>query len=67
MEKIEKEQPYNRMDRVYGSFWQHIPINPDQIDENMIQADYKDGVLRIRLQKKEKSAINSRKIPINSS
>jgi HSP20 family protein len=67
MEKKEKDHTYTRIGRVYGSFRQHIPINARQIDENKIQAVYKDGVLRIKLQKKEKSSINSRKIPIKSS
>jgi len=67
LEKKEKEHTYTRIGRVYGSFRQHIPLNSSQIDENNIQAVYKDGVLRIKLQKKEEIAKNARKIPIKSS
>ncbi len=66
MEKKEKDHTYTRIGRVYGSFRQYIPLNTAQIDENKIQAVYKDGVLRIKLQKTEKSSNNTRKIPIKS-
>jgi HSP20 family protein len=66
MEKKEKDHTYTRIGRVYGSFRQHIPVNVNQIDENKIQAIYKDGVLQIKLQKRNKTTTNSRKIPIKS-
>jgi len=66
MEKKEKGHTYTRIGRMYGTFQQKIPINTQQIDTNKIQATYKDGVLRIRLQKKPEISTKSRKIPIKS-
>jgi HSP20 family protein len=66
MEKKEKEVAYTRIGRVYGAFQQRIPIAAGQIDENQIKATYKDGVLDIRLPKKEKDRVKSKKIPIKS-
>lgn len=53
-EKEEKGKKYHRTERSYGSFLRTFSL-PDNIDEGKIRADFKDGVLNVRLQKAEKA------------
>jgi HSP20 family protein len=53
-EKEEKGKKYHRTERSYGSFLRTFSL-PDNVDESKIRADYKDGVLNVRLQKAEKA------------
>ena len=66
MEKKDSSHAYTRVGRMYGSFRQMIPVDTSLIDENKINAGYKNGVLKISLPKREETARNSRKIPIKS-
>lgn len=51
-EKETKEDNYHRIERSYGGFSRAFSI-PAMVDEEKIRADYKDGVLKIVLPKKE--------------
>jgi HSP20 family protein len=51
-EKETKEESYHRIEREYGSFSRAFSI-PMAVKEDKITAEYKDGVLKIVLPKKE--------------
>ena len=51
-EKETKQENYHRIERAYGSFSRSFSI-PATVDEEKIRAEYKDGILRISLPKKE--------------
>jgi len=53
-EKETKEENYHRIERSYGNFSRSFSI-PATVDEEKIRADYKDGVLKIALPKKEQA------------
>jgi HSP20 family protein len=53
-EKEEKGKKYHRIERSYGSFLRTFSL-PDNVDESKVQADFKDGILNVRLPKSEKS------------
>jgi HSP20 family protein len=52
--KETKEDNYHRIERSYGGFSRSFSI-PTTVDDEKIRADYKDGVLRIALPKKEQA------------
>ena len=54
LEKEEKDKKYHRIERSYGNFNRSFSI-PATVDEEKIRADYKDGVLKIALPKKEQA------------
>jgi HSP20 family protein len=63
--KIEKEETkdkYRRVERQYGSFTRSFSL-PETVDTENISADLKDGVLELKLPKKE--APIPRKIAVN--
>lgn len=51
-EKSEEKAGYHRLERSYGSFARNFAI-PDTVDAEKVSADFKDGVLTVRLPKKE--------------
>jgi HSP20 family protein len=53
-EKEAKEDNYHRIERAYGGFSRSFSI-PTTVDEEKIRADYKDGVLKIALPKREQA------------
>ena len=53
-EKETKEENYHRIERSYGHFSRSFSI-PATVDDEKIRADYKDGVLKIVLPKKEQA------------
>jgi HSP20 family protein len=52
-EKEEKGKKYHRVERSYGSFLRTFSL-PDNVDESKVQADFKDGILNVRLHKSVK-------------
>ena len=52
-EKEEKGKKFHRIERSYGTFLRTFTFPPDA-DESKVAADFKDGVLRVRLPKVEK-------------
>lgn len=53
-EKDEKTTKYHRVERSYGSFVRSFSL-PDQVDENGVKAEYRDGMLNLRIPKSEKA------------
>lgn len=51
-EKETKQDNYHRIERAYGTFSRAFSI-PTLVDEDKINAEYKDGILKIALPKKE--------------
>ena len=52
-EKEAKEENYHRVEREYGNFSRAFSL-PTVVDGDKVAAEYKDGVLKIVLPKKEK-------------
>ena len=44
-----KQEDYYRLESSYGSFERHIPV-PEGTDESKVKAEYKDGVLEVRVE-----------------
>lgn len=53
-EKEEKSKKYHRVERAYGSFLRSFVL-PEDADGSKVNAEYKDGVLRVHLPKTEKA------------
>jgi HSP20 family protein len=53
-EKEEKTKKYHRIERSYGSFLRAFTL-PEGADGTKVNADYKDGVLTVRLPKTEQA------------
>ncbi len=53
-EKEEKDKKYHRIERSYGSFLRSFTL-PDGADGSKVNADFKDGVLKVHLPKNEKA------------
>jgi HSP20 family protein len=58
----DKKDNYLRRERRYGEFKRCFYI--DNVDEEKIEASFKDGVLKINLPKSQSGVIKSRKINI---
>jgi HSP20 family protein len=54
LEKEEKGKKYHRVERAYGSFARSFTL-PEDADAEKIQAEFKDGILTVRLPKNEKA------------
>jgi HSP20 family protein len=53
-EKDEKGKKYHRVERAYGSFMRSFTL-PEDADGSKVNAEYKDGVLKVHLPKTEKA------------
>lgn len=53
-EKEEKGKKYHRIERAYGSFVRSFTL-PEDADGTKVTAEYKDGMLNVRLPKSEKA------------
>jgi HSP20 family protein len=53
-EKEEKDKKYHRIERAYGNFIRSFTL-PDAVDGSKVGAEFKDGVLKVRLPKTEKA------------
>lgn len=62
-EHEEKGKTWHRVERSYGQFRRVIPL-PAQVAPDKVQADYKDGILRVTLAKEE--AAQPKKITVKS-
>jgi HSP20 family protein len=58
-----KEDRYHRVERAYGTF-QRSFVLPTQVNQEKVQATYKDGVLELRLPKSE--AAKPKRVAIQS-
>jgi len=52
-EKEEKGKTFHRMERRYGSFRRVIPL-PEAVKEEKVEAEFRHGVLTVKLPKSEK-------------
>ena len=50
MEKEEKNKKFHRIERSYGKFVRRMAV-PSDVDQQKLQADFKDGVLNVHLPK----------------
>jgi len=53
-EAEEKGKKYHRVERSYGSFMRSFSL-PDLVDDTKVQADFKEGILTLRLPISEKA------------
>jgi len=53
-EKEEKDRKYHRIERAYGSFVRSFSL-PEDADGSKVTADFKDGMLQVRLPKSVKA------------
>jgi HSP20 family protein len=60
-EKETKEENYHRIERAYGGFSRSFSL-PATVDEEKIRADYRDGILKIVLPKREQAKAKQIKI-----
>jgi HSP20 family protein len=51
-EKETKEEDYHRIEREYGTFARSLAL-PTAVDGDKVRAEYKDGILKVVLPKKE--------------
>lgn len=49
-EKEEKNKKFHRVERTYGQFVRRLTV-PTEVDQAQVVADFKDGVLHVRLPK----------------
>ena len=61
IERDEKKANYHRVERVFGSFQRSFYI-PTNVDASKISASYKNGVLEVKLPKKEEA--KPKEIPV---
>ena len=65
-ESEEKAKNYHRIERAYGSFQRSLAL-PPTIDEDAIEATFRNGVLKLLLPKTAKALEKAKKIPVKSS
>ena len=61
MEKETKEENYHRIERAYGSFFRSFTL-PNYVEQDKIQAEHENGVLKIMMPKKPE--LKPRKVKI---
>src|SRR5712675_3349264 len=64
-EKKVDEKNYLRVERAYGSFARSFSL-ATTVDTNAIKADYKDGVLTLRVPKREEAKPKQIKVNVNA-
>lgn len=64
VEKEEKTKKYHRVERSYGKFERSFTL-PDKADGSNVNAEFKDGVLQVRLPKTEKPASKTLEVKIS--
>ena len=64
-EKEEKGKKYHRMESSYGSFMRSFTL-PDDADEDKVDADYKDGLLTVRIPRTTPTESKARAVEIKS-
>ncbi len=62
-EKEAKEENYYRMERYYGSFQRSFSL-PSNVDVDKIKAEYKKGILKVTMPKKEETKPKQIKIEV---
>ncbi len=62
-EKEVKEEHYHHVERAYGSFARSFEL-PASINEDKVEADFKDGVLTLTMPKREEAKAKKIKISV---
>jgi HSP20 family protein len=62
-EKEEKGKKYHRVERTYGSFMRSFTL-PEDADGSKVAAEYKEGMLNVRLPKAEKAKPKSIEVKV---
>ena len=62
-EKEEKGKKFHRIERSYGSFLRTFTL-PDNVDDKTVRAEFKDGVLNIRLPKTQTAKAKSIEVKV---
>lgn len=62
-ERKKEEKGYYRSEFSYGSFYRSIPLQAD-VDEDKVDATYKNGILKVTLNKLEESKQTAKRIEI---
>ncbi len=62
-EKEEKGKKYHRVERAYGSFMRSFTL-PEDADSSKVNAEYKDGLLKVHLPKSEKAKPKATEVKI---
>jgi len=63
-EKEEKGRKYHRVERAYGNFVRSFTL-PDDADANKVNAEFKDGVLKVRVTKSESAKPKQIEVKVN--
>jgi HSP20 family protein len=63
--KEAKDEKFHRVESTYGSFMRSFTL-PDDADGNKVAADYKDGLLSVRIPRTAPKESKARTIKINS-
>lgn len=63
-EKEEKGRKYHRIERGYGSFMRTFSM-PEDADPDKVSAEFKDGVLKVRLAKSEAKKPKQIEVSVN--
>jgi HSP20 family protein len=64
-EKETKKENFHRVERAYGTFTRSFTL-PNAIDQEKIRADYKDGVLKITMPKREETRAKQIRVAVES-
>ncbi len=64
LDKEEKEENFQRVERQYGSFTRSFTL-PNSVDPEQVSADYNKGVLKIRIAKKAEAKPKQIKVNID--
>jgi HSP20 family protein len=59
-----KQENFHRVERAYGTFSRSFTL-PGTIDQERIKADYRDGILKISLPKREESKPKQIKVAVS--
>ena len=65
LEKEEKEENFHRIERRYGSFTRSFTL-PTTVSTENVKADYVNGVLKIKLEKRAEAKPKQIKVNIGS-
>ncbi len=63
-EKEDKEENYHRIERSYGTFVRSFAL-PSSVDPEKVQAALREGVLEVRIGKREQAKLRKVKVAIN--
>lgn len=63
-EKEEKNRKYHRIERAYGNFVRSFTV-PEDADPSKINAEFKDGILKVHIAKSEQAKPKAIEVKVN--